>query len=213
LHREDIAEIPSIHEPVRVLCLSAYYRHKNLEIIPAVAKELQKLLPGRQVKFVLTLPVDSNGLKKIRSMAAAFGVDDGIVNVGPVPVSRGPEIYRTCHMLFLPSVLETFSANYPEAMAMGMPIVTTDLSFAREVCGDAASYFEPMNARDAAHKIGEVCEDERIWKSLVAEGKHILRTLPTQKMKYELYRNCIYELYRRGSDQGCKVLSSDRPMP
>jgi glycosyltransferase involved in cell wall biosynthesis len=130
--------------------------------------------------------------------------------VGPVPVSRGPEMYRTCHMLFLPSVLETFSANYPEAMAMGLPIVTTNLSFARDVCGEAGAYFEPMNARDAAETIGRLCGDERLWNSLVVEGKRILRSLPNQQMKYELYRNCIYDLYYRHSDQSRTFLRKDR---
>lgn len=198
LQVEATAKIPSPQDPLRVLCLSAYYRHKNLEIIPAVAKELQGMLPNRYVEFVITLPEDSLGLKRILSKAAALGVEDQIVNMGPVPVSRGPEVYRTSHVLFLPSVLETFSANYPEAMAMRMPIVTTDLAFAREVCREAASYFEPMNARDAARAIADVCKDEVLWKSLVNHGKGILQALPTQEEKYELYTNCIHEL-RRGN--------------
>lgn len=85
---------------------------------------------------------------------------------------------------------------------MGLPIVTTNLRFARDVCGAAGAYFEPMNARDAAHTIGRLCEDEGLWKSLVAEGKRILRTLPNQEMKYELYRNCIDDLYYRFNSQG-----------
>lgn len=210
LRREAIAERPSIHERLNILCLSAYYKHKNLEIIPHVAKELQDLLPGREVRFILTLPVDSHGLRNILSRAAVLGVEDRIVNVGPVPVAQGPELYRSCQMLFLPSVLETFSANYPEAMAMGLPIVTTNLSFARDVCGEAGIYFEPMNARDAAHTIGRLCGDERLWKSMVVEGKRILRALPDQQLKYEMYRNCLYELYQRHGDQGRTILRNDR---
>ncbi|MDI3463015.1 MAG: hypothetical protein OJF50_001836 [Nitrospira sp.] len=202
LHGGTTVEIPSPHDPLRVLCLSAYYRHKNLEIIPAVAKDLRRILPNRHVEFVITLPADSLGLKRILSKAAALGVEDQIVNIGPVPVSRGPEVYRTSHILFLPSVLETFSANYPEAMAMGVPIVTTDLGFAREVCREAASYFEPMNARDAACAIGDLCKDEMLWKSLVSRGKGILQALPTQEKKYELYTNCIRDLSRRNFDRG-----------
>lgn len=213
IRSEAIAERPSLYGTLNILCLSAYYKHKNLEIIPAVAKELQIRCPGRQVKFVLTLPAESSGLKKILSQAAALGVDDRIVNVGPVPVSRGPELYQTCHMLFLPSVLETFSANYPEAMAMGLPIVTTNLRFARDVCGAAGAYFEPMNARDAAHTIGRLCEDEGLWKSLVAEGKRILRLLPNQEMKYELYRNCIEDLYYRFNNQGKPFRRNDQAEP
>lgn len=35
----------------------------------------------------------------------------------------------------MPTVLEVFSATYPEAMAL--PIVTSDLDFARDICDNA----------------------------------------------------------------------------
>jgi glycosyltransferase involved in cell wall biosynthesis len=84
-------------------------------------------------------------------------------------------------------------------MAMGLPIVTTDLGFAREVCSDAALYFEPMNARDAACAITQLCQNPHLWQSLVAEGKNILHALPTQERKYEMYKSCLFALHRRNS--------------
>jgi glycosyltransferase involved in cell wall biosynthesis len=201
LYRSTIPKIPSSHDELRILCLSAYYRHKNLEMVPAVAKELEIVFPNRRFKFVMTLPPESEGLMRILSRAAVLGVEGRIVNVGPVPVARGPEVYRSCHILFLPSVLETFSANYPEAMAMGTPVVTTDLSFAREACAGAAAYFRPMDACDAAQAISRVWQDRELWKSLVEKGKQVLQTLPTQEMKYELYTNCLRQLHRRYLDQ------------
>lgn len=202
LENRTATEIPKCHVPLKILCLSAYYRHKNLEIIPDVAKALQKSLPNRHVRFLLTLPGSSDGFKRILSKAAALGVDDRIINMGPIPVSRGPEVYSASHILFLPSVLETFSANYPEAMAMGLPIVTSDLGFAREICGEAASYFKPMDANAAACAITELCQDGELWMSLVNNGKSKLRALPTQERKYELYKNCLYELSQRRIGQG-----------
>lgn len=38
----------------------------------------------------------------------------------------------------MPSLLECFTATYPEAMRMERPIVTTDLAFAQGLCGEAA---------------------------------------------------------------------------
>ncbi|BCA53558.1 hypothetical protein W02_06980 [Nitrospira sp. KM1] len=181
--------------------MAAYYRHKYLEIVPVVAKELRSIQPDLRFEFVMTLPGEGDGIRKVMSKARALGVDDRIVNAGYVPLGQGPDIYRACHMLFLPSVLETFSASYPEAMAMGVPIVTTNLSFARDVCGNAATYFEPMNARDAAGAIIRVLKDAKLWHFLITEGKKVLHALPTQEMKYEMYKNCIYALHRRNCDK------------
>ena len=43
---------------VEILCLSAYYPHKNLEIIPDVALEISKLDPDLDFRFTVTLPED-----------------------------------------------------------------------------------------------------------------------------------------------------------
>ncbi|WP_173044805.1 glycosyltransferase family 4 protein [Nitrospira sp. KM1] len=201
LRCETVTNVPSGGDNLRILCMAAYYRHKYLEIVPVVAKELRSIQPDLRFEFVMTLPGEGDGIRKVMSKARALGVDDRIVNAGYVPLGQGPDIYRACHMLFLPSVLETFSASYPEAMAMGVPIVTTNLSFARDVCGNAATYFEPMNARDAAGAIIRVLKDAKLWHFLITEGKKVLHALPTQEMKYEMYKNCIYALHRRNCDK------------
>ncbi len=179
---------------VKILCLSSYYTHKNLGIIPEVAAEIEKCDPSLEFEFVLTLRSDCDGLAKILSSAASAGVSARIRNVGPVPVADGPALYKQCHISFLPSLLETFSANYPEAMAMACPIVTTNLPFARDVCGDAALYYEPEDAVSAAKTIVKLLGDAETWSHLVAEGKQVLRRLPSPQQKYEQYIGCLRSL-------------------
>ncbi len=181
----------------RILCMAAFYRHKNLNLVPHVAKELQIIMPNLNFEFVMTIPHSEQGFAAIASKAKELGVLDKIINVGRVSVGQGPELYRSCQILFLPSVLETFSANYPEAMAMGVPIVTTDLRFARDVCGDAALYFKPMNARDAARAIGFLTQNEEFQRSLIEKGKRVLAGFPDQDTKYDMYKRCIRSLHEQ----------------
>ncbi|MFK5892763.1 MAG: glycosyltransferase, partial [Pseudomonadota bacterium] len=145
-------EIPNMKNinTIRILCMSAYYSHKNLEIIPEIARYLYNQNNHYEFEFVLTLPKDSAGYLKILNKAKSLGVDKCICNIGPVLVNDGPAVYEGCHIVFLPSFLETFSANYPEAMAMNRPIVTCDLEHAHNACQDAALYFEPTSAKSAA---------------------------------------------------------------
>ena len=67
-----------------------------------------------------------------------------------VPLSKLPELYRNSDICFIPSVLETFSATYVEAMATGRPIVASDLDFAHAVCQESAVYFDPRDPVAAA---------------------------------------------------------------
>jgi glycosyltransferase involved in cell wall biosynthesis len=193
----ETSRFPSPGERVRILCLSAYYPHKNLEIIPRVAAEMALQRPGLEFEFVITLPEESAGLATIRTTATRLGVGRHIFNAGPVPVHAGPDLYRSCHLCFLPSLLETFSANYPEAMAMARPMVTTCLDFARDICMDAARYFDPLRPEAAATVILRLLDDRNAWEGLVERGKRVLAGLPTPREKYERYRELIMALVRQ----------------
>jgi glycosyltransferase involved in cell wall biosynthesis len=129
----------------RVLTVSALYIHKNLEIIREVVHELRlREFPG--VRFILTIPQSDYD--------AVFGDDylSEVMTVGPVPPVECPSLYEECDAMFLPTLLECFSASYPEAMMMQKPILTSDLGFAKTVCGEAAVYFDPLNASDITDK-------------------------------------------------------------
>jgi glycosyltransferase involved in cell wall biosynthesis len=186
--------LPDSGETVRILTFCAYYPHKDLIMIPLVARELAGARPEVSFRFVLTLPHESAALVAIMETASKLGVAGNIENMGPVPVAAGPSLYRSCHISFLPSLLETFSANYPEAMAMKRPLVTTDLDFARDVCGPAAVYFRPTDPRSAAGAILSLIDDRDLWLKVLREGDRVLASLPTPEKKYVLYRECIDRL-------------------
>jgi glycosyltransferase involved in cell wall biosynthesis len=188
------APFPSVKQKVRLLCFSAPYPHKCIDIIPAVAKELSTRLPERNFEFVVTLPQDDPLWRKIDGEARKLGVASRVVNRGPISVADGPALYRDCHVCFMPTVLECFTATYPEAMAMGLPIVTSDLDFARAVCGDAAVYFRPRDAVDAAEQLQQLLTSGGQWTALVARAKTVLAALPTPRQRYEHYVTLLQRL-------------------
>ena len=75
----------------------------------------------------------------------------------------------------MPTLLECFTATYPEAMRMEVPIVTTDLEFARGLCGDAACYYSAIDAEACAEAIYKVATDKEYAAQLVANGKEQLK--------------------------------------
>ena len=157
--------------------LSAYYSSKNLEIINEVSKIL-KDKSEKLFQFYLTINDDIFMQK--------FGDNDRVFNLGPQPIENGPKLYDKYDALFLPTLLETFSASYPEAMKMKKPIVTSDLEFARDVCGDAAIYFDPMDPNDIAEKIIYTFNPE-IQENLIKNGQNRLNKLETSKSRKVKY--------------------------
>jgi glycosyltransferase involved in cell wall biosynthesis len=183
------APYPGRSENIRLLYLSAYYAHKNLEIIPHVAAALSRRVHDRHFEFVLTLPEED--ASKIRGLAREIGVEESIVNMGHVLISDAVSVYQSCHICFMPSLLESFSANYPEAMATGRPLVATDLDFARAICGDAAVFFEPRSAEAAADAILDLLGNEALWCEKIENGRRALADLPTPADRFAMYVQTI----------------------
>ena len=162
----------------RFVTISSYYGHKNLELIPVVLKELRKRRIDF-VDFVLTV--------KQEDFDQHIGIQEGIYNLGPVKPEESPSLYQECDGMFLPTLAECFSASYPEAMLMGKPIVTTDLGFAKSICGEAALYYQALNAQAAADKIELLVKNQELQKKLVAMGKKQLKTFDSPEQRAKKY--------------------------
>ncbi len=167
----------------RLLVFTSYKPHKNVDVIPEVAAELRRRDPATRVRFVFTLK-DAPPWRRLLAEAAALGADDMLINVGPVPAHAGPQLYASCTALFMPTLLETFSANYPEAMCMERPIITSDLDFARDICGDAAAYFDPLDPRAAADAIVSVLDDPARRAALIEAGRRRLPAFGTGEERF-----------------------------
>jgi len=144
----------------RLLYISSYYPHKGFEIIPPVLDELRA--QNISVELVLTI-----GKKEFNQIFSKYS---NVINLGPVDPRYIPYIYEHADMVFVPTLLETFSAVYPEAMYMKKPIVTTDLPFAKDICRDAALYFNPESTEDCVNKIIQVLSDSKLAVSLINKG-------------------------------------------
>jgi len=156
----------------RLLTLTSYYPHKNLDLIPQVIAALPEALRSR-VEFVLTL-TEAEFRSRISSRIPAQ-----VRLVGPVPPPECPALYRECDAMFLPTLAECFSASYPEAMKMEKPIITADLGFAHSICQEAALYFRPCDARAAAAQIERLIRDAKLQEDLRRNGKERLNAFDT----------------------------------
>ena len=155
---------------VRILHLSAYYPHKNHAFLLPVAQSLRRLHPEFDFEFVVTLPQDGYPWKELSSRFAEARLAERIRTLGYLEVKNCPAAYRDSHVVFHPSLLEVFSATYLEAFAAGRPVVASDLDFAHEVCGDAASYFDPISADAAAHALFHASTDAESRCTLISKG-------------------------------------------
>lgn len=167
------ASLKGLHGKFKLIVVAYYYPHKNLEIIPRVFERYRESL--KNVVVILTIcPEESGQAGSLLAGVRARGLEDCIVNVGPIPREELPSYYAHVDGVLLPTLLESFSGTYLEAMTYGRPILTSDLDFARGVCGDAARYFKPLDPQSVFEAIVDVAESEQLRKCLVDAGKAVL---------------------------------------
>lgn len=180
-----------LQSTIRILTFAANFPNKCLDLIPAIADLLVRRHRISNVQFVLTIPAPEYARSRIPKLAKMLDVERYISNVGYVPLKNGPDLYRNCDILLMPTVLETFSATYPESMHMGLPIVTSDLEFARAICRDAALYFKPRDAVSAAETLAALIGNDEIRTGLVAAGFDRARDFPSPVEKYRQYLSIV----------------------
>ncbi|MFA0566652.1 glycosyltransferase, partial [Vibrio sp. 10N.222.51.C8] len=122
------------------------------------------------------------------------GYEDTIINLGPIKNRDCPKIYQQCHAMILPTLVECFSASYPEAMKMERPILTSNYPFASTVCKNAALYFNAHDPSDIADKIRTLAGDPDLYTSLVAAGNERLSAFLSPTERCSKYINLLYKL-------------------
>lgn len=146
-----------------ILSLSANYPHKNLTIIPEVIDELLKLEPKFDFRFHISLNKEDLNFSDFYNQYINY--------IGYVRIEQLPSLYRQMNVLFFPTLLEVFSTTYLEAMFMEVPIVTSDLSFAHDVCGDGAIFCTPDSAADYANALYKLHTEKNLNQELVCKAK------------------------------------------
>lgn len=127
------------------------YPHKNHAILPKVCAELRRL--GMSAKFAVTLTEEEWA-------ASSDELKEACINVGVIPVNRVADLNLQCDATVFPSLLESFSATPLEALLTNGLLFASDRPFVRDVCGDAAAYFDPLDAHHCAQTIFNVLTDD-----------------------------------------------------
>jgi len=171
---------PNIYEHdayFNLFFLTSYYPHKNLEILIKIFKKHREKLHG--IRCIITISGEQYHKKAQNFLndVEKNDLQEYILNAGPLEQKELAGYFYHSDALFFPTLLESFSATYLEAMHFGVPILTSDLDFARNICDDAAVYFDPWDPGDIVEKILLVKNSPpQLRKELIEKGKRRVST-------------------------------------
>jgi glycosyltransferase involved in cell wall biosynthesis len=169
---------PKKENEFRLITIAHNYPHKNIKII----KNVLAYLKNCEMNYTFFITIDDIDYKKNFS-----GLEGQVINLGPIESKHCPFIYKQCDALFLPTLLESFTASYPEAMKMEKPILTSDLSFAHSICKDSAIYFDPLRPENIAYNIIRLANNKKLQTELINNGNHRLNDFETANSRAKKY--------------------------
>jgi glycosyltransferase involved in cell wall biosynthesis len=174
----------------KLLCLSRYYSHKNIEVFLPLAELIKAA--GESIKIFTTIsPDDGAGARLFLAELKARGLGGVIYNLGTVPMEHVPSVYQQTDALLLPTLLESFSGTYVEAMFHRKPILTSRLPFAEAVCGKAAYYFNPYDPDEILDLVRKARDDTDERNSRLDEAKALLDDMPNWEETYQAFINAF----------------------
>ena len=107
--------------------------------------------------------------------AAVFRVDAGrgasdLLRIGYVSDAQLTALYQHAECFVFPSFYEGFGIPPLEAMACGCPVIASTAPAVREVCGDAALYFDPARPEQLADAFRRLFADAALRARLRTAG-------------------------------------------
>ena len=139
LYREKIRkEYGILQEAFVVLFLGSGFRRKGLDVLIASLPQWIEKIP-----HAILLVAGKDRPRRYRKKARRLGMEDKIRFLGPT--QRARELYAASDLFVLPTIYEPFSNACLEAMATGLPVVTTSINGIAELIEDRQNGFLVRN--------------------------------------------------------------------
>ena len=180
--------------PQYILYVGNLEPRKNLPtLLRAFARLVQKGLPHSLVLAGSRGWMDSD----IFSTVQELGLGARVLFPGYCPQPELPALYGAASLFVYPSLYEGFGLPVLEALACGVPVITSNVSSMPEVAGDAALLVDPHNVDELADKMEGVLEDAALRERLSCAGPERARAFRWERTARETL--AVYERAARGS--------------
>ncbi len=106
----------------------------------------------------------------INKIVDSLGLSKKVLFTGYVSDNDLPALYRNAKIFVYPSLYEGFGLPPLEAMACGIPVISSDTSSIPEVVGDAGLLVDPYRTDEIARAINIVLRNEELYTRLKRAG-------------------------------------------
>ncbi len=181
--RDDIIVLPNGIELERFGNISLKWNQRNKKTILFVGTlrpvkgvrymiEAMKIIKEKSPGTRLNIIGDGPDREKLETLVHKLNLQDCICFRGRISNTEIPRHMTQSDLFVLPSLSESFGIVNIEAMASGLPIVTTNVGGLPEIVKNGVNGFlvEPKNPEALAEKILLVLNDKDLWEKISVQN-------------------------------------------
>jgi glycosyltransferase involved in cell wall biosynthesis len=174
------------------LCVGTIEPRKNLaRVIDAFVNFIQKERSTRYQLVVVGSKEFAHGMAYQALVDKAEVRFDDVIFTGYVSHEDLNRLYCGTDAFLFPSLYEGFGIPVLEAMASGVPVLTSNVSSLPEVAGDAAYYVNPNEADEITQGMEELSANGALRAKLIAAGFEQIKKFSWEKAVRETLE--VYE--------------------
>jgi glycosyltransferase involved in cell wall biosynthesis len=175
-NKPDIVELKDNY----ILAVVVVAPHKNLDRLIKAFKILVGKYNYNGNLIIVGNLCYKDYVEKLYSLIAKMSLSKRIIFTGKVAHKNIKHYYAQADVFVFPSIGETFGIPVIEAMNYGVPIAVSDGNIPslkdcfipfREICNDAAHYFDPFDPEDMAKGINSIISNRDYSERLILAGK------------------------------------------
>lgn len=171
LNKKECADLVKEHYGIvgdYILYVGGFSPRKNIVgLIEAFSKLLIKY--KKDIKLVIA-GKQGKSYAVYKKRAQDLGIEDNVLFPGFIEIDHLPHLYNASKLLAYPSFYEGFGLPPVEAMACGIPVVTSKITSIPEVLGDSALFINPHDVDELCSSMYEILSDEDLSESLILKG-------------------------------------------
>ncbi|MEI6140521.1 MAG: glycosyltransferase family 1 protein [Mariniphaga sp.] len=146
---------------------------------------------GSDIQLVM-LDYDRQELEALLNDIDDKDLINRIILTGYVVNTDLPAIYSQCEIFLYPSLRESFGIPMLEAMACGVPVITSNTSSMPEVAGDAALLIDPFNPAEITDAMRQILDDKELKSDLIKKG-----LIRAAAFSWKAMAQNVLEIYRQ----------------
>ncbi len=181
-----------------------FWPHKNHRMLLTAFGMFAAKRPETGLRLVLT-GADTGLRRELGEAVKGLGLEGRVVFAGYVSDDALSALLTGAKALVFPSLFEGFGMPLVEAMAVGTPILCSDVTSLPEVGGDAAVYFDPRRPDTMVAAICRLLDEPGLAGELVARGRERLAVFGGPEDMARKYLDVFEEVLARPVSQSTAV--------